>query len=314
MSEKQVIPQHTSALAFETYAPTAPILSSVQAGWEGIIVRTYHEPTVVESVIAPAVPDISLVMVTRGAMRFESRDVGGSWEAFTTVEGDWFLTPGGGRPYELRWSSLSSEPIQTLHVHVSTDLVARAALQLADRDPARVELVERSGFQDPLLAQMGLALRQELLAPAPVGKLYAETAAQMLAVHLLRHYLATDVAIKDVSRGLTSSQMKRIIDYIQAHLNQDLSLEALAQQIGFSAYHFARLFRQTTGESPHRFVLHKRIEAAQRLLKETDLPLAQIALEVGFPDQSHFTHAFKRRLGLTPYKYRQESWNSARFR
>jgi hypothetical protein len=166
MSEKQVIPQHTSALAFETYAPTAPILSSVQAGWEGIIVRTYHEPTVVESVIAPAVPDISLVMVTRGAMAFESRDVGGSWEAFTTVEGDWFLTPGGGRPYELHWSSLSSEPIQTLHVHVSTDLVARAALQLADRDPARVELVERSGFQDPLLAQMGLALRQELLDPA----------------------------------------------------------------------------------------------------------------------------------------------------
>ncbi len=314
MAEKQAIPQHTSTLAFETYAPTAPILSSVQAGWEGIIVRTYHEPMVVESVIAPAVPDVSLVMVTGGAIHLEGRDVGGSWDAFSLVEGDWFLTPTGGMPYELRWSSLSSQPIQTLHVHVSTDLVSRAALRLADRDSARLELLERSGFQDPLLAQMGLALQQELHVPAPAGKLYAETAGQMLAVHLLRHYLATDVSIKDVSQRLTSPQMKRIMDYIQAHLDQNLSLEALAQQVGFSAYHFARRFRQTTGESPHQFVLYKRIDAAQRLLKETDRPLAQIALEVGFPNQSHFTHAFKRRLGLTPYRYRQESSNIARFR
>jgi len=87
---------------------------------------------------------------------------------------------------------------------------------------------------------------------------------------------------------------------------ENLSLEMLAQQVGFSPYHFARLFRQTTGESPHQFVLRQRLVEATRLLKETDLPLAHVASEVGIPNQSHFTQAFKRRLGITPLVYRQE--------
>jgi AraC family transcriptional regulator len=137
------------------------------------------------------------------------------------------------------------------------------------------------------------------------GKLYAQTAAQMLAVHLLRHYSSTVGIIKEPSPGLTRRQVKRVTDFIVAHLTQDLSLEALAQQTGFSAYHFARLFQQTMGESPHQFVLRQRVERAQRLLKETDIPLALVALESGFANQSHLTRIFKRRLGLTPRAYRQ---------
>ncbi|MBA2679458.1 MAG: helix-turn-helix transcriptional regulator, partial [Ktedonobacteraceae bacterium] len=83
-------------------------------------------------------------------------------------------------------------------------------------------------------------------------------------------------------------------------------LEALAQQADFSPYHFARLFRRTTGESPHQFVLRQRVEAAQRLLKETRAPLASIALECGFANQSHLTRIFKRHLSLTPRAYRQD--------
>ena len=98
-----------------------------------------------------------------------------------------------------------------------------------------------------------------------------------------------------------------------AHLNQDLSLSALAQQIGFSPYHFARLFRQTIGESPHQFVLSQRIEHAQSLLKETGQPLAQIALTCGFANQSHLTQAFRRTLGLTPAEYRARYGTRARF-
>ena len=93
---------------------------------------------------------------------------------------------------------------------------------------------------------------------------------------------------------------------MRAHLSQDLSLDVLAQQIGFSPYHFARLFRQTLGESPHQFVLRQRIERAQHLLKEADVPLAHIALECGFANQSHLSLVFKRLLGLTPRAYRQD--------
>lgn len=102
--------------------------------------------------------------------------------------------------------------------------------------------------------------------------------------------------------------MLHVKDFILSHLREDLSLEALAQQVGFSSYHFARLFRQTTGESPHQFVLHQRIERAQYLLIKTDLPLVYVAIESGFANQSHLTQAFKRYLGLTPRTYRQNNF------
>jgi AraC family transcriptional regulator len=166
---------------------------------------------------------------------------------------------------------------------------------------------ERCGFQDPLLAQVGFALWNELEQSSPTGKLYAQTAAQLLTVHLLRHYTTVGSGIKEPSQRLTDQQMRRVTDFIQAHLDQDLSLEALAQQTGFSPYYFARIFRQSTGESPHQFVLRQRVERAMHLLKQGNVPLAQVATESGFADQSHFTQVFKRHFGLTPRAYRQVS-------
>ena len=307
LPEMRRIPSSVSTYELDPYIQTLPpSYSSVQAGWEGVVVRTYHSPAEMESMILPAVPDVSLVMVTQGAMWFENRYLGESWEALHTSAGDWFLTPGGGAPYELRWRKTSVEDLYILNLHVDTTLLHHTAEQLADRLPARIELADRSGFQDPLLAQMGFALQRELLVPTSVGKLYAQTAAQMVAVHLLRNYMTTNLPITDVSHKLSRQQLEQIVEYIVAYLDQDLSLNALAQQLGFSPYHFARLFRETTGESPHQFVVSKRIEAAQQLLKTPDLPLAQIALAVGFPNQSHFSRVFKQRRGIPPAQYRQE--------
>jgi AraC family transcriptional regulator len=205
----------------------------------------------------------------------------------------------------MHWKSLTADPVRTLHLHVKSDLFSQAVEQLADRDPAQLTVVNRSGFQDALLAHIGLTLQQELRQPVPAGKLYAEAAAQMMAAHLLRYYTNAAVSIREFSQGLSRQKMQRLTAFILAHLDQNLSLESLAQHVGFSAYHFVRLFRHTTGETPHQFVLRKRIEAAQRLLKETDIPLSQVALSVGFPNQSHFTQAFKHRVGCTPHIYRQ---------
>jgi AraC family transcriptional regulator len=307
MSEQRRVPSSVSTYDLDPYIlALPPFRSSIEAGWKGLMLRTYRGPAEVESMIVPAVPDASLVMLTQGALGLESRSLGEEWEAIHVGVGDWFLTPGGGATYELRWHKTSAEDLHILNLHVDATLLSHAAEQLADHLPARIELLERSGFQDPLLTQIGLALQQELHVPTSVGKLYAETAAQMLAVHLLRHYLTTDLSIKDYSHRLSRQQLKRIVEYIVAHLDQDLSLDALAQQLGFSPYHFARLFRETTGESPHQFVVSKRIEAAQQLLKTADLPLAQIAVAVGFPNQSHFSRVFKQRRGLTPVQYRHD--------
>ncbi len=289
---------------------TAPLLylSSEEAGWEGLIAHAFHEPMEMETLLSPPPSrDISLVLFQGGAMHMERRPINGSWQALSVHQGDLMLQVEAGPASEVRWWNLTNAPTQTFHLSLSRELFARTAEEMVDRDPERLSLMGRAGFQDPLLMQIGFTLWRELEEHAPTGKLYAQTAAQMLAVHLLRHYTSVGERIKGPAQGLTQQQMRRLTDFVQAHLSQDLSLEALAQQTGFSPYYFARLFRQTTGASPHQFVMQLRIERAQQLLKKTDTPLAQIALESGFANQSHLTHAFKRYLGLTPRAYRQNN-------
>ena len=288
-------------------ALTSPLLylSSKEAGWDDLVVQAFHEPMELEGWMTPVMPDISLVLFAGGALHLESRHVNGPWESRYIHQGDLNLRSGLDMNYEVRWKTLSSVPTHTLHVRLKKDLLARMAEEVADSDPARLSVERHLGFQDPLLSQIGFALWQELEQGSPAGKLYTQTAAQMLAIHLLRHYTAGGRVLKEPSQGLSHRQIRRVMDFVQAHLDQDISLEALAQQAGFSSYHFARLFRQTIGESPHQFVLRQRIERAQRLLKERDIPLALVAIESGFANQSHFTQAFKRYLGLTPRAYRQ---------
>lgn len=310
MTEQTILSQHSSL-----EAPDAPenaqnlprlYLSSADAGWEGLVAQAFYEPAELEDWVTGPVPDTSLILFAGGAMHIEQRHAHDFWKTQDFLSGSLILTPSGSAPAELRWKALSRETARTLHIHLSQDLLARTAEELASHAASQRVLVGCSGFRDPLLEQIGFALWRELEQRAPAGKLYAQTAAQMLAVHLLRHYTSPGVTIKEPVQGLTSQQMRRVVDFVQAHLGQEISLELLAQQTGFSPYYFARLFRQATGESPHQFVLRQRLEHAQRLLQDKNIPLAHIALESGFADQSHFTQVFKRHLGLTPRAYRQD--------
>lgn len=310
MTEQEIFPLSTSTVA-DSVELTTPLLylSSLEAGWEGLIAQAFYEPRELEGWVTPNTPDLSLILFAGGAMHIEQRPVEGAWKAQYVSQGDMILRQGeGAEPYEVRWKGVSSTATQTLHLHLQNSLLARTAEEMADHDPARLSFVSRPSFRDPLLMQVGLALWRELEQNAPDGKLYAQTAAHMLAVHLLRYYASSSapVKIKEPSQGLTQRQVRLVTDFILAHLGQELSLEALAQQIGFSPYYFARLFRQTTGESPHQFVLRHRLTQAQRLLKETGMPLTQLALEAGFANQSHLTQVFKRHLGLTPRAFRQD--------
>lgn len=280
-------------------------LSSADAGWEGLEAEAFREPAQLEGWMTPERSDIALILLTGGAMRVEQRHTQGPWKAFSLHQGDLVLSS-VGVPHELCKKSLSRQPTQTLHLYLSKNLFARTAEEVAGHDPTRLSLVERFGFQDPLLAQIGFALWRELEQRAPAGKVYAQTAAQMLAIHLLRHYTTKGAAIKEPKGRLTDQQMRHAVDFVQAHLDQDLSLETLAEQTGFSPYHFARLFRQTTGTSPHQFVLRQRVERAQLLLKEREVSLAQVATACGFADQSHLTQVFKRHVGLTPRAYQRD--------
>jgi AraC family transcriptional regulator len=290
--------------------PPSPLLarSSVNAGWEDLTVQAFHQPATYDQWRMECTPNLSLVLFFGGAMRLEWLCPSGSWNAQDVRHGDASLCFPWEGPHALRWKTLTGGPMQTLHLHVSRNLILRTAEELVGGDPAHLSLVKQIGFQDPLLTQLGLVLWHELEQESPAGKLYGQAAAQLLAVHLLRQYSSVGSKVKDPSYKLTDRQVRRVMDFIQAHLDQDLSLDILACQIGFSPYHFARLFRQTLGESPHQCVLRHRLTQAQHLLEAEKMPLAQVAMACGFHNQSHFTKTFKRYLGVTPRAYRQQEF------
>jgi AraC family transcriptional regulator len=95
------------------------------------------------------------------------------------------------------------------------------------------------------------------------------------------------------------------VEYIDAALDGDLTLDVMAEVTGMNPFHFARTFRRQFGETPHRYVLRRRIDRARRLLSETETPLVEVALACGFGSQSHFTSTFRRQVGVTPSQY----WN-----
>ncbi|MCI0714320.1 MAG: AraC family transcriptional regulator [Chloroflexi bacterium] len=270
-------------------------LSSEELGWQDVLVNVFHEPLELSGWVGPVVPEVALVLMARGSMLLEYKSDDGRWKGRTYRPGHLFLKPAGRETSELRWHSISNEPMQTVHVHINNDRFC------ADGFGENTELIGRSGFRDPLLAQIMLALRQELEQPSQTGRLYAESATQLLAAHLLHHYIAPAALLEG---PLTQEQIQCLTDFVLVHLHQKLPLELLAKQVDFSPYHFARLFRETTGESPHQFVLRQRISHAKFLLSSTGLSIAQIAVECGFANPGHLTQTFKRYVGLTPSEYR----------
>lgn len=109
---------------------------------------------------------------------------------------------------------------------------------------------------------------------------------------------------------LPKSKLKKILDFIELNIENQLSLGDLADEAGMSMFYFARMFKKSTGTSPHQFILERRIKYAKYLLIETEEPLVEVALSCGWANQSHFTTAFKRLVGVTPRHYRH--WHEPR--
>jgi AraC-like DNA-binding protein len=107
-------------------------------------------------------------------------------------------------------------------------------------------------------------------------------------------------------RGLPAAKLDQVLALIDERLGQSLSLRELADCARMSQFHFARKFRLSTGHSPHAFLTRRRMERAKSLLRETDLPLAQVGRRVGYQTQAHFTGVFRRHVGLTPRVFRRQ--------
>ena len=167
-----------------------------------------------------------------------------------------------------------------------------------------VELMPHFHAGDPLLHHVALVLQATGDADNAAEQLYAEVLTNALAVHLLRRYAACKHTAPEMTGGLSPAKLRRTIAYIQAHLEEELSLTTLAALVHLSPDHFARLFRRATGQTPHQYVLGCRIARAKQLLAETDMPLSTIGLQVGCTDQSYFTALFRKHVSMTPKAYR----------
>jgi AraC family transcriptional regulator len=138
------------------------------------------------------------------------------------------------------------------------------------------------------------------------GRLYAESLANLLAVHLLRHYTAAagDAAVQRFRGGLSGRRLRQVMAFIADNYESDLSLAELAHVGGMSTFHFAREFKRATGTTPHQYLIKFRIERAKALLTESEIPLVEVSSRSGFSHQSHFTRLFRRLTGTTPQSYR----------
>ncbi len=135
------------------------------------------------------------------------------------------------------------------------------------------------------------------------SRFYAESAATFLSAHLIKQYTTRKPVFKEYSKGLSPYKLRQAIDYIQAHLAEDLFLDAMATEIGISRFYFCRLFKKSTGITPYQYLIKCRIDRAKVLLMQRKLSIADIAQEIGFSNQSNFTKHFKRLVGVTPKKF-----------
>jgi AraC family transcriptional regulator len=163
------------------------------------------------------------------------------------------------------------------------------------------------GSDEPVVAGLGLLARRELDESGTNGRLYAESLATALAVHLLRRYGTSTRIVHQYKGGLASWQLRRVLDYVNTHLDQDLSLVELSRIAELSPHHFGDAFKVSMGTSPHRYVIERRVCRARKLLRDHNLAISDIAFAVGFSSQSHFTANFRRVVGVTPRRFRRLS-------
>lgn len=205
-----------------------------------------------------------------------------------------------GIPGKFAWEASSGGP---LHVYLHDEWLIRSAEAL-DHDPAKAELTLNGFLHDPILEHLGLALHAAFVAPGSCDRLFAETIASLLGMHLLRNFTMLPSNLRRYTGGLAPWRLRRVIEYINANLGRQLGLNELASVAELSPYHFGRLFKQSTKFSPHRYVTLARIDWAKQRLQERKLSLAEISAVLGFSGQSHFTTVFHKLTGRTPRSYR----------
>ena len=278
--------------------PFRPDASSYQMRWVGLeAVRWRAGPAV--DLNPPAISHHSLLLFLRPPeelyMKYEGLE-----RRVAPAAGSIMLVPAGNAGL---WRCGGRRDL--LFAYLEPELVERVAAEAFDLDAAQLRVRPLDSLDLPQLRFPMLAVDAELTNGGAGGPLAAESLANVLAVHLIRHVLAPRQPTRRRDGTLPRAKLRAVIEYVEEHLAANPTLEQMAAVARLSPYYFARQFKKATGLPPHQYVIMRRVERAQQLLQgRGDPSLAEVAANVGFSDQSQFCQHFKRLVGFTPGQFR----------
>lgn len=258
--------------------PVAPLVSSHQAGWNNIFLAYYQQP-------ACEIPKHYLNQHTfticseLGNPSLIECCLDNQLKHYYFQSGDIIFCPADvGK--SLAWEQRNSCILLALEPR----LVEQVAYESINSE--HLEFAPQFKIVDPLIQHLAYALKSELESGCLSGRLYGESAAAMLAVHLLKINSPLRQPIREYRGGLPMHKLVQVIEYIDEYLAQNIGLSELAQVVDMSQYHFARLFKQSVGITPHQYLIRQRVERAKQLLRQRDLSIADVALQCGFANRA----------------------------
>ena len=169
-----------------------------------------------------------------------------------------------------------------------------------------VELGHWCKMRDVRLAALAKAANAERIAGFPSGRLFLDSIEQAIAAALVDAYACQNRPVQPLRGGLGPARLRTVKELVHAKMEEELTLIEMAQSVELSAAHFSRMFRKSTGETPHEFVLRQRVERAMDMLRDAEMRVLDVAVACGFKTQQHFARVFRRICGASPTEYRYE--------
>ena len=280
----------------EPFLEAAPTLSSNPLGWRGVALQNYTVPAVL--IDRHEHPEPFLHLVVSGNVKYQV-DTNGRTLRFTSRPGTIFLLP-RGTVDEVNWQG----PTQRIAVSIHPRLLVNTLEETAHQTD--LELKPQWDLIDPHISALLMEMAADLRDGSPVGAIYGDSLANVLAVYLARRYAVQEISPVFYKGGLPRYRLKRVLDYIACNLAESVSLMQLAAIAGMSPHYFSELFKQSTGRSPYNYVLMQRIERAKQELRNPRCSIIDAGLNTGFQNPSHFARVFRKLVGASPSRYRAD--------
>ncbi|WP_135436850.1 helix-turn-helix domain-containing protein [Hymenobacter fodinae] len=295
-------PEPTTLSLESTALPRERAPTRLLAQYQGahLTAQLQIKPATLAPVLLEPVGHPQLIVHLTGAMQLTLTRAG-ERRRYQSLPGSVYVNTPQQLPYELAWRAQAAGTIQTIQLDLDQELLQQTAA--AGLPAAHVELQAGPCIEAPLLRQLGYSLAAMLQDPGGVAPLYGQTVAHMLATQLVYQHSAQPRPLPTSRGKLAPERLRQIQEYVQSALAEPIDLTQLAAIACLSPFHFCRLFKQSTGLSPHQYVVAQRMQRAQDLLQHSRLPIAHVARAVGYHHAGHFARLFQRHCGVRPTEW-----------